>query len=91
MCVHIRIHTYSTYIMIQQQHYAVLLHVVRAQEIEIQHFTALCVCTYACALTRYIQYHIIYTLQRHTATTEVVVIELLALSTAACLTLYIAV
>ena len=40
--------------MIQLQHYAVLLHVVGTQEIEIQYYTAVCVCTYVCARTRYI-------------------------------------
>ena len=36
----------------QVQHDAVLLHVVGTQEIEIQYYTAVCVCTYACARTR---------------------------------------
>ena len=75
--------------MIQLQHYAVLLHVVGTQEIEIQYYTAVCVCTLR--LCTY-PVHIIpyYTLQRQTATT-VVVLQLLALSAAACLTLYTAV
>ena len=50
-------HTYIlyVYIMIQLQHYSsVELHVMGTQ-VEIQ-YTAVCVCTYACARTRYILY-----------------------------------
>ena len=52
--VHIHIHICSTYIMIQLQHYAVLLHVVGTKEVEIQYYryTAVCVRKYACARTR---------------------------------------
>ena len=76
--------------MIQLQPYAVLLHVVGILEIELQYYTAVYVCTYACERTRYIYYHVIHTLRRQTAITAVV-LQLLALSAAACLTLYTAV
>ena len=85
-------HTYSyilyVYIMIQLQHYAVLLHVVGTQEIGIQHYILLCACARTLVHVPGTYNTILYILcNDKTATTAVVVLQLLALSAAACLTL----